>query len=251
MSKPYIKITFQDIEIAEEFFNNEKHLEEFLINVMRYYRGLDLKIKTRIVEKYFKTYKKTMDFIINSKQFGEKGAQKKLENQQVDTNTLEGSLEGMLEGTLPTNNKYKIENKEIIPESNSGDLFTEVNSSKKASTSRKKPKEESPLYTRIVSHWFEIVHDDWTFQKIDGTKVNSIIKKLNALFVKHNREVTDNSVFDFFKLMCDNLPEYYKDKSLRIIDSDFYTIIEQLKKPKNGQQTTVNNKPKSRYSPVA
>jgi hypothetical protein len=95
--KDFIKITVQDIEIAEDFFDNDKHLNEFLINVIRYYRGKPVVIKTKIVQRFFKTYQKTMDFILASKIKGKYGASIKAENERVRQQTLEGSLEAPLE----------------------------------------------------------------------------------------------------------------------------------------------------------
>jgi len=104
--KDFIKITIQDIEIAEEFFDGkEKHLNEFLINVILYYRGKTPTIKTKIVQKYFKTYKKTMDFIIGSKLSGKLGFDIKAENERLRQITLEGSHEVTPEGTLQPKKK--------------------------------------------------------------------------------------------------------------------------------------------------
>lgn len=80
--KQYLKITEQDMLIAEEFFdNNEKHFNEFIIGVMNYYRGREVKIKTKIVAKYFKTYQKTMNKVINGRETG--GNKKDKPNPQV------------------------------------------------------------------------------------------------------------------------------------------------------------------------
>ena len=106
--KPFFKITFQDLEIAEEFFENEKHFSEFILAVSYYYRGKYYQIKNKNVQKYFKTYEKTMDFIIESKAFGKKGAEIKAkiaEKQYVKENTLEAPLEVTLSTPLATNNK--------------------------------------------------------------------------------------------------------------------------------------------------
>lgn len=103
--KDFIKITVQDIEIAETFFDNDKHLNEFLVNVIRYYRGKSPQIKTKIVHKYFETYKKTMDFILESKKSGKYGAEIKAENQLV----REETLKGVLQETLPPKKKEERE----------------------------------------------------------------------------------------------------------------------------------------------
>ena len=114
-TKPFFKITFQDLEIAEEFFDNEKQFSEFILAVSYYYRSKNYQIKNKNVQKYFKTYQKTMDNIIEAKSFGKKGAEIKAENQQVTECAIEGGVKGSLKDTLPTNYKVlSINNKEQI-----------------------------------------------------------------------------------------------------------------------------------------
>ena len=119
--KDFFKITFEDMQLAKQFFENEKHYIQWLFAVSEYYQGNLVTIKTKIVKKYFNNYKKTMDFVINSKQLGEKGGLKRVENQLLNNQTLEGSLEGVVEIPLNQpfnqiiNNKIEnINNKEII-----------------------------------------------------------------------------------------------------------------------------------------
>lgn len=108
-TKPFFKINFEDLEIAENFFENEKHFSEFLLSVSYYYRGVDYTIKQKIVQRYFNTYKKTMDFIIESKKAGSEGGRQRVENQKIKEQTLEGVLEPSLE---PNNKVLSINNKE-------------------------------------------------------------------------------------------------------------------------------------------
>jgi len=105
MIRPYVKITEQDLQLAEEFFENEKHFNEFLINVFKYYRGQNIQIKTKIVQKYFNNYKKTMDYIIESYQHGKESVLKRAENQSVKPVTLEGVVEASLQALPPTKKK--------------------------------------------------------------------------------------------------------------------------------------------------
>lgn len=106
IKKPFYKIHFEDIEIASEFFDhNQKHLSEFIMATIAYYSGKNVEIKSKLVEKYFKTYKKTMDAVIVAKGYGLKGAELKAEKQLDTTDTLEGGLEDSHTETLPTNNK--------------------------------------------------------------------------------------------------------------------------------------------------
>lgn len=119
--KDFFKINFEDMQLAKQFFENEKHYIQWLFAVSEYYQGNLVTIKTKIVKKYFNNYKKTMDFVINSKQLGEKGGLKRVENQLLNNQTLEGSLEGVVELPLKyplnqiINNKIEnINNKVLI-----------------------------------------------------------------------------------------------------------------------------------------
>lgn len=110
-SSNYSKISSQDIKIAENFFENDKHLDEFLANVSRYYCGMSLTIKTKIVKKYFTAYMKTMDFVIQARTKGKIGGNKRVENQSVANETLEGALENtsrVVEETLQPNINSKV-----------------------------------------------------------------------------------------------------------------------------------------------
>jgi hypothetical protein len=94
----YVKITFEDIEIARKFFENEKHLDEFILQVCKYYLGVSVVFRYKIVKKYFETYKKTMDRVILARQFGSKGGLQRIENQQDKSYTLEGYVKGEVQG---------------------------------------------------------------------------------------------------------------------------------------------------------
>jgi len=91
--KPFFKINFEDLELAKEFFENPKHYSEWLYAISEYYQGNLIEIKTKIVLKYFNNYKKTMDFILKSKEFGKKSQLKQAENKYVTDSTLTGVLE--------------------------------------------------------------------------------------------------------------------------------------------------------------
>lgn len=115
--KDFFKITFEDMQLAKDFFEKEKHYIEWLYAVSEYYQGNLIQIKNKIVQKYFNNYKKTMDFIIKSKHIGEKGGLQKAMNQEVKSQTLEGVVEQPLYHPpyLISNNKIEnINNKEII-----------------------------------------------------------------------------------------------------------------------------------------
>jgi hypothetical protein len=113
--KDFFKITFEDMQLAKDFFEKEKHYIEWLYAVSEYYQGNLIQIKNKIVQKYFNNYKKTMDFIIKSKHIGEKGGLQKAMNQEVKSQTLEGVVEQPLYHPpyLISNNKIENINNKI------------------------------------------------------------------------------------------------------------------------------------------
>lgn len=114
----FVKINEIDLQYAEQFFDNDKHFNEWLVNVFNYYRGKEIKIKIKIVKKYFENYKKTMDYVLERSTDGKNGADKKAKNQTIIDNTLEAPLEDTLNGSLSTNNKVINNNNKIINNKN-------------------------------------------------------------------------------------------------------------------------------------
>ena len=108
MPKPFVKINLEDLEYAKEFFENVADYSLWLYAVTEYYQGREVVIKKKIVKKYFNNYKKTMNIVIDAKKHGQEGYKKKIENQTLKDDTLEGGLED----TLAVNNKV-VNNKDI------------------------------------------------------------------------------------------------------------------------------------------
>jgi hypothetical protein len=103
--KEFVKVNIEDLEYAKEFFDNIADYSLWLYAVTEYYQGNEVAIKKKIVKKYFDNYKKTMNIVIQAKEFGKQGALKRIEKQQVNINTLEDPLKDTLKETLAVNNK--------------------------------------------------------------------------------------------------------------------------------------------------
>ena len=117
--KEFIKVNIEDLIYAKEFFDNVSDYSLWLYAVTEYYQGKEIVIKKKIVKKYFDNYKKTMNIVIQAKEFGKKGALKRFENQEVNEYTLIDPLPNPLPNplgeTLTVNNKeVNINNKEHI-----------------------------------------------------------------------------------------------------------------------------------------
>lgn len=91
--KEFVKITFEDIEIARKFFNNEAQLADFILNVCNFYMGKSVVTRYKVVSRYLATYEQVMSRVIEAKEFGKKGGVQKSENQKNTKTTLEGGIE--------------------------------------------------------------------------------------------------------------------------------------------------------------
>ena len=192
IKKPFYKINFEDIDIASEFFDhNQKHLSEFIMATITYYSGKNVEIKSKLVEKYFKTYKKTMDFVMLSKCYGKKGALIKAENQIDSSQTLKGLVEAPLAETLPTNNKeINIKNKELI----------------------NKDKEEIELWFEQFSkkeNWFNL-WNSWTEYKSSQFKFSYKSKKTEMAAIKELFTLSGRNFENAKKIVNKSIANGYK-----------------------------------------
>ena len=187
-SKQYFKITFQDIEIAEEFFENEKHLNEFLIATMNYYRGKESVIKTKIVKKYFETYKKTMNVIIKAREFGKKGAEKRAENQVVNPDTLEGVVKGSMLDPLSTKESN------LIKEINESNITKPIKENKsifiKPSVNEVIAYFEEKGYKKEIAEKAFNYYDSADWKDSKGNKVKNWKQKMNGNWFKDEYKFT-------------------------------------------------------------
>jgi hypothetical protein len=126
MPKEFLKIWFEDLQDAEEFFDgNQKHLGEFMVNVYRSYAELPTCFTCKLVEKYFKTYLKHIAFVKNAKEVGKNGGWKAHENKEVTDPTLVGYVVGSVlgEGVGVVLPKEKREKRKEINKENFSESF--------------------------------------------------------------------------------------------------------------------------------
>lgn len=92
---------------------------------------------------------------------------------------------------------------------------------------------------RFTSEQWHLLHPEWEFTTLIGKNIKEIIRKMERLVKLRTIEYTtvdlNNAIEFFFK----NLPEWYRDKELRIIVSHFDSIIETIKN--NKQQKNLSN----------
>ncbi len=118
MAENYIKIWERDIQIASDFFENEKHLNEFLLNVISYYLGKKNIFRYKIVKKYFQTYRQKMDLVISGRKTGALRNLEHSENELVKDDTLTGVVAGVVIGAVDTPLVGKAKEKEKSKENN-------------------------------------------------------------------------------------------------------------------------------------
>ncbi|HEY4323607.1 MAG TPA: helix-turn-helix domain-containing protein [Mucilaginibacter sp.] len=99
-------------------------------------------------------------------------------------------------------------------------------------------KNSSSPYGLLVDFWLKEFHIGWTFTGQTGKSVKSLIGKIKKILSDAGRDFSDAEIFSFFKAMCQNLPDWYKEKDLPVLDSKFNEIITEIKNNKNGKSTT-------------
>jgi hypothetical protein len=115
---------------------------------------------------------------------------------------------------------------------------SKVNRSKEIDSSIDVVVKTPTLYQSIVDFWLKTVHPGWTFSAQHGKEINSIVSKIKTVQKTAGKETSDESVYESFVLICENLPEWYKDKDLSIINSKFNEILTDVKNSRNGKSST-------------
>lgn len=108
-------------------------------------------------------------------------------------------------------------------------------------------KNSSSAYQLFNHYWLKEFHIDWTFTGVQGKAVKSLINKTRKVLKDAGRDFCDEEVLNFMRAMCQNLPEWYKQKDLMVLDSKFNEIISEIKSAKNGR--SVNTKGQSIFRP--
>ncbi len=126
---------------------------------------------------------------------------------------------------LKEDNKVLSSNEVLFPDSKESG---KSDNTKPSDTKPTKP--ARACYAQMVEFWLKEFHVGWVFRAIHGKAVKSLITKIEATLkagvnLNYNH---DEVILNFFKIMCQSLPEWYKDKDLPTIDSKYNEIIHQI-----------------------
>lgn len=97
-------------------------------------------------------------------------------------------------------------------------------------TEKKMPTTKS-AYQECVDLWFH-VHPGWRFTGATGKAMKAIIADLERRLKMAGREGSDQEVVDLFEMILKNLPEWFRDKDLLVINSKLNEIFLSLEKRK-------------------
>lgn len=95
---------------------------------------------------------------------------------------------------------------------------------------------EPTLHQRLCAVWLNEIHIGWTFGAMQGKCITSIGEKIKKIQKAAGLSTDDTDVERIFRIMCQKLPEWYKDKDLQVINSKFNEIITEIKNQKNGNK---------------
>lgn len=97
------------------------------------------------------------------------------------------------------------------------------------------------IYQLAVDYWLKL-HVNYIFNGMSGKHLKQLLDKIKTLLEKTNNDTSDQSILSMFELIINNLPDWFKDKDLPVINSKFNEIIEQIKNSKNEK-----SKPSSKF----
>lgn len=140
--------------------------------------------------------------------------------QEKDTPPKQDLLNKVLTSEVLTN---------ILPNGNSQkkELGSELVLSSELPNTKAVGKKEL-LYQACVEFWLKEVHPGWTFSAMHGKAMKSIISKMRTLCLSKQLIGSDAQILNSFKKMCMELPEWFKEKDLPIINAKFNEITTQI-----------------------
>lgn len=164
------------------------------------------------------------------------------------TDTLKGvpyPQTGQQGGGSKTDNEVLPINEVLLSDSKESDTGELPFGGKPSDTGTKKP--ARACYAPMIDHWLKDLHKGWVFRAVHGKAIKSIIGKIEFILHvdKEGPKPTDEAILQFFKIMCQHLPEWFKDKDLPIIDSKFNEIVHQIQTGK--KKDVWNSKPSSAH----
>ena len=94
----------------------------------------------------------------------------------------------------------------------------------------------STLKDIYIDVWEKNNTINYQWSVVDATALNRLITSLSnsVLYIKGKTSKVDpNKIVDFFRAIMDNLPEFYKDKSINAINKNLNGIISTIKNGRN------------------
>lgn len=172
------------------------------------------------------------------KKFREKNRQKNTENAESNESVTHYTEKCNAE-VMPDNKEVVIRNKEKRNKKNTEEVnLFEVEKVIPAD-------KEQTAYQLCNDFWLKEYHPGWKYGGAQGKAMKSILAFFEKLLKDQGKETSTENVANTFKAMCANLPDWYKDKDLMVINSKINEIIQQIKNQKNGVNQT--KQPVSQY----
>lgn len=99
------------------------------------------------------------------------------------------------------------------------------------------------VFNHAKKYWLDVFHPGWQFDGAEASSLKKLLRKIeNGIKAHPKMEYSIEFHLVWFQYFCKNLPKNYKDQDLKVLNSKYNVIVEQMRKGQTPDNNGWHNK---------